>query len=528
MKKKLDPKRLQFELELLRARLREMLLLADEGREERIQKACSDFGFFCRTYFPHQCASNQSAFHDWVFNKAPGWGPGARVVVAAPRGNAKTTLLARLYVLWRIIRKDTKFAALIQDSTDQAEQSVEVVKIELEDNPRLARDFPDLTGPGRTWQKGEITTRNRIKVKAYGSGKRIRGANWMGRRPDLVIIDDLENDENVRTRAQREKLYRWFTNAVLKLGPPDGSAQTLMIGTVMHSDAVLVRVSRRPDFRFTRFKAVIRFPERMDLWEEWERVFRQDQRAAGAFYRDGKSEMDKGAEVLWPGVQPLYELMCERAVDREAFSMEMQNEPLDPESRKFPPENFTFFTDLPRLTLCVGALDPAMGKSTGDYTGIVVLGKGEDNKAYVLEADIARYAPTKAVERILHYQKKYGCVRWGVENVAFQAMIMDLLVQASLEKGVPVPAVGIKPRFAKEVRIEALAPHVANGVIRFDSRHSLLLDQLCEWPKSAHDDGPDALEMAFGLIHAATPIEFKTPKQGHAASGSLSGEKRGF
>ena len=523
MKKKLDSKRLQFELELLRTRLREMLLLADEDREHRIRAALADFGFFCRTYFPHQCASTPSAFHDWIFKKAPGWGPGAREVVAAPRGNAKTTLLARLYVLWRIIRRDTKFAALIQDSTEQAEQSVEVVKIELEDNPRLAGDFPDITGPGRTWKNGEITTRNRIKIKAYGSGKRIRGANWMGRRPDLIIIDDLENDENVRTKAQREKLYRWFTNAVLKLGPPDGSAQTLMIGTIMHSDAVLVRVSRRPDFYFTKFRAVIHFPEHMDLWEEWERIFRLDQEAAGTFYRDRKSGMDKAARVLWPGVQPLYELMCERAVDREAFSMEMQNEPLDPESRKFPPENFTFFTDLPRMVLCVGALDPALGKTTGDYTGIVVLGKDENNKAYVLEADIARYAPIKAVERILHYQKKYGCVRWGVENVAFQAMIMDLLVQASLEKGVPVPAVGIKPRFAKEVRIEALAPHVANGVIRFDSRHSLLLDQLCEWPKSAHDDDPDALEMAFGLIHAATPIEFKTPK-----SGSLSREKRGF
>ncbi|MDY7002337.1 MAG: phage terminase large subunit, partial [Thermodesulfobacteriota bacterium] len=323
-------------------------------------------------------------------------------------------------------------------------------------------------------------------------------------------------------------LYRWLKNAVLKLGPPDGSAQTIMIGTVMHSDAVLVRVSRRPDFHFTRFRAVIKFPARMDLWEEWERIFRRDRDGASAFYKDRKCEMDKGSQVLWPGVQPLYELMCERAVDREAFSMEMQNEPLDPESQKFKPENFTFFTDPPRMVLCVGALDPALGKTTGDYTGIVVLGKGEDNKAYVLEADIARYTPAKAVERILHYQKKHGCVRWGVENVAFQAIIMDLLVQASLEKSIPVPALGIKPRFAKEVRIEALAPHVANGVILFNSRHSLLLDQLFEWPKSAHDDGPDALEMAFGLIHAATPIEFKTPKQGRLKPGSKSGEKRGF
>lgn len=63
----------------------------------------------------------------------------------------------------------------------------------------------------------------------------------------------------------------------------------------------------------------------------------------------------------------------------------------------------------------------------------------------------------------------------------------------------------------KRSRITALQPLVAQGMIRFSRRHTLLLEQLRQFPLGAHDDGPDALEMAVSAALRArgmTTVEY--------------------
>jgi len=518
MRKVLDKRQLRQDFEILREELRRMELLSDAEREVRRARAPQDFRFFCETYFPHLLKFKPSKFHEWFFKAAGEWAgvPGIKVEIAAPRGNAKTTL-ARMYVLWRLVRQDVHVVPFISDTVDQAQANLEFIKIELEENPRLARDFPEIVGIGRVWQAEEIFTRSGVKIKVYGSGKRIRGANYLGYRPDLIVLDDLENDENVRTKEQRDKLEHWFSHSVMELGPPDGSAQFLYIGTILHYDSLMMRVKRRGDFLFHKFKALIRLPERMDLWERWERIWREDtslnKAAARRFYEANREEMERGAEVLWPEAQPLYYLMGKRAANRPAFNAEYQNEPLDEELAVF--RHLQFYREAPRGLITYGAVDPALGKTRGDYTAIVVVGRDRrDGKIYVLHADIGRFPPMKTVEKIIELQRRFRCVRWAVEEVAFQEMFKQVLVAESLKAGVPVPAVGVRNRVAKEIRIESLGPHVENGVILFDPRHTTLIEQLQFYPLAEHDDGPDALEMAFRIAYTrADPRSVRTPRK---------------
>jgi hypothetical protein len=65
-----------------------------------------------------------------------------------------------------------------------------------------------------------------------------------------------------------------------------------------------------------------------------------------------------------------------------------------------------------------------------------------------------------------------------------------------------VPALPVIPHTDKDLRIEALQPHVVNGLIRFHPSQTTLLQQLRHWPKADHDDGPDALEMLWKLAVA--------------------------
>jgi len=44
---------------------------------------------------------------------------------------------------------------------------------------------------------------------------------------------------------------------------------------------------------------------------------------------------------------------------------------------------------------------------------------------------------------------------------------------------------------------------ISTGTLRFSRNHRLLLDQLRQFPEAAHDDGPDALEMAVSLVKSS-------------------------
>ncbi|KLU14810.1 phage protein, partial [Xenorhabdus griffiniae] len=181
---------------------------ADERRRQ-VDDAAEGYSFFVQTYFPHYVRHpSRSQLHNYLFTRLPQIvaSPAAESdAIAAPRGEAKSTLVSQLFVLWCIIRGIKRYPVIIMDSIDQAYPMLEAIKAELEYNPRLCNDYPDICGQGRTWQMGTIVTRNNIKVTVAGSGKKLRGLRHGPYRPDLVVLDDIENDEAVRNPEQRDK-----------------------------------------------------------------------------------------------------------------------------------------------------------------------------------------------------------------------------------------------------------------------------------------------------------------------------------
>ncbi|MBF0401312.1 MAG: phage terminase large subunit [Magnetococcales bacterium] len=460
--------------------------------------------FFAKTYFPHFVTSHQSLLHDWLFDRLPRLGQtkgaGAHLAVAAPRGEAKSTLCSRIFILWRVVTGRSRYALIIMDAYEQAATMLETIKAELEENPRLAMDFPKACGPGAVWREDVIVTTGNTKIQAFGSGKRMRGLSHGPNRPDLVICDDLENDENVRSRIQRDKLESWFKNAVLKLGPPDDSMSVVVIGTVLHHDSLLSRLLRDSMWETKRFAAIVRWPDRMDLWEQWEERLRSDgEAAADLFFQHQRKAMTAGAVVSWPGVRPIEALMKIRVRDGvNSFDSELQNAPLS-ENATF--ANLQFWHEPKPDWLYFGAVDPSMGKSggRGDPSAILVGGlDGSTGKLSVVEADIQQRTPDRIIDRVIQLQRQYACLVWAVETVQFQEFFKDELVRRSAKAGLPVPARGVKPTTDKVLRISSLQPHVANGLILFHPKQTILLEQMRHWGESdSHDDGPDALHMLW-------------------------------
>ncbi|ECI5306774.1 hypothetical protein DU260_26145, partial [Salmonella enterica subsp. salamae] len=159
-------------------------------------------------------------------------------VVAAPRGEAKTTLGQQLFDLWCVVRELKKFIIIAFDTAAQSAESLEVIKAELLYNAGLSMDFPEACGQGRVWRIGCILTATGIKIEAAGQGQSLRGRKHGAYRPDLVHLDDLENDENVVTPKQRDKLEKWLNSTVLPLGGPGVKLDVIYVGSILHYDSV--------------------------------------------------------------------------------------------------------------------------------------------------------------------------------------------------------------------------------------------------------------------------------------------------
>jgi predicted phage terminase large subunit-like protein len=473
---------------------------------ERRRTATADFEFFARTYFPHYVKKANSRLHDYLYQRLPEIANSDKSetdAIAAPRGEAKSTITSQIFVLWCVITERKWYAMIGMDAFDQAAIMLEAIKAELESNPRLAMDFPEATGGGRVWQAGVIVTRNDRKIEAVGSGKRIRGRRHGPHRPDLFVGDDLENDENVRSPEQRDKSCNWITRAALKLGGAGDKFDCILIGTILHYDSMLARFMKNPLWRSVKFKAIIRWPDNMELWDVWENtLMSQGDELANAYYQAHKLEMDAGAEVSWPAGRPLVDLMRIRARDGHAsFDSELQNDPLSDDDAPFA-KAIQFWVNRLAEWLFFGACDPSLGKAgaSRDPSALLVGGFNRETGILdVVEAAIRKRLPDRIIEDVITLQAQYHCLLWGVEAVQFQEFLRTELVKRAAIRGIPVPARPIMNHTDKTLRIETLQPHMVNGLIRLHASQSTLIDQLRHFPKADHDDGPDGLEMLWKI-----------------------------
>lgn len=488
------------EIEELKLYLKALPKLADEGRAERIKKATDDYRSFMHTYLPHQVEfqfEETSAFRNFVYDDLPNIIDTNRLIeLEAYRGGAKTTVISRGMTLWVMLTERKKYGVLLSSTNDVVVESMETIKAELEDNATLRADFD--VEIGTPWTDNEIVFYVKgkpVKIKAAGAGKKIRGSNFMGKRPDWIVLDDIENDENVESKTQRDKIYRWFIKAIMKLPSRKSKTHTFMIvGTRLHHDSLLARISKRSDCYHRNFPLVIEMPSRLD-----------------ELTKENLSLDIVGDAVLDDPDIDVLSVFADFLEDKESFYSELQNQPISSEGLTF--GKYTTYSELPLIDSWTIGIDPALGKTKGDYFAIAALGHCKTLKRYYAKVVGYKTKPEQMIPLLIALYSTLRSngvpIKIAIETVQFQEFFKDSLKTKAIESGIHLPIVEIKNTAAKELRIDSLSPHISDGTILIDQNSHLLIEELGTYPKAAHDDLLDALEMAWRIAFRGAALDMK-------------------
>jgi predicted phage terminase large subunit-like protein len=463
---------------------------------------------------PMHFRRSPSAMHRWLAGQLDSLSDcrGRKINVIGPRGGAKSTLVTLAFVLRAALEGWEPYIWVVSDTVHQAVAHLENIKAELADNPRLAERY-GLGGAGwPIWRATTVELPNHVRIEALSVGQRLRGKRHGAARPSLIVCDDLQNDSHMESAHQRARSERWFQGSLLKAGTSE--THLINLATALHRDALALALDRTPGWTSRIFRAIEKWPGDMALWHQWQAIYANmddpdREQHALEFYQQRREAMDAGAELLWPEEESLYTLMRMRAEGGAvAFEREKQGSPANPDLYEWPDEYFVreiWFDEWPdQFQIKTIALDPSKGRDghLGDYSAFVLLGIDAEGTLFV-EADLARRPVAQIVADGVALCQAFQPDAFGIEVNQFQDLLGDQFVDAFRTAGMwRLSPWSIENRINKQVRIRRLGANLARRRLRFKTASpgtSLLVEQLREFPVGAHDDGPDALEMAIRL-----------------------------
>lgn len=424
--------------------------------------------------------------------------------IIAPREHGKSTFSSFAMPTWSALYKKKQFIFFISSNGDISANFLEKTKKALE-SQAIIEDF----GPqkGRSWNSEEICLKNGTWICCSGWKSGLRGIN-KDTRPDLIILDDLEDKSVMESESLRQKLETCFNEEIGRLGTYN--TDFFYIGTLLSEDSLLARVTKMPAWKSLILKRVISFPENEQLWEEWRKLYRNiaDENRfdnAWKFYEQNKHEMIKGSKVLWNDKVPsdktmypggYYNVMLDReAFGEDAFWKEDQSEPRNSSDMPFKVQRYwqSLYDEPPKIEKLKLTIDPSEGK--GQDSTSYTLGGSLNGAIIVREGQLKNHKLNAILERTAWFINEYSEIDEVIfEENTYKEDGTEQLRQYLVEKGCYRKVTGFRSTTNKHNRIMQMEPDMNNGVILFNNLNVEYNNEVLKYhAKAKHDDAPDGL-----------------------------------
>ena len=471
---------------------------------QALKKLKNNMALFGKYCFPTALKKTTPPFHTDIY-KYLADEEKKRVLIAAPRGTAKSTVTTLIYPLWRAAFKasdEELFIVIISESQAQSINFLSRIKYHLTFSQEFKRVFGDL-GPetASRWTHTDIILANQTRIVAFGTGQRVRGFLQGDTRPNLIIVDDFESELNAYTPEARAKNRKWLTEAVIPSLSDDG--KIAMIGTVISEDCFLCWAKESSAWAVLWFS--IWNDEEKSIWPERfpkERILsiKEEFKSVGNINGFFQEYMNIAQSPEDAPFQPNWIKMHHWEYTRiQGQNCLIKNKGLENEKTK-PVELYT-------------GVDPASSLSTrADYFVITTIAIDAENNKYIVDIYRNRISPAEQPKLIINTYKKFKPRRIKIETVGYQEALRTAVRELMKEESLYIPGLesGVKPRNSKSERLLSLVPLFAKGTFYFRPEDIKAQQEFLSYPKGKHDDIMDSIWTA---LDGAKPCRIKDFKK---------------
>lgn len=427
-----------------------------------------------------------------------------RVVIAAPRGFAKSSIISKIYPLWCALFMKKKEICIISASEGLAVEHIRWIKGEIEGNKTINGLWGNLISD--KWTENHLIIKHKngweTVIRARGAGGQIRGF-----RPDALIVDDIETDDSVESEEQRKKLKDWLFRACINTLLPGG--QFVVIGTVIHHLSVLNDLLSSPNgWVKRRYKA----------------------------YFDGIEE--EGHE-LWKDKRPHAWLQeRKKEIGSHRFYAEFMNNPISDETAPIQEKHIRYWETLPAQLSIVITLDPAYSDDeASDYKTVVAVGSDEKGNRYLIDYIRTHDSFGSFIDQAFNLYLRYKDITtaFGVPDGGVEKQTFKTISDKAFERRLSIPIVplknqvmtasGITVRKKRSRIVAALQPIFERGQYYIHANHIEARDELLTIGSSRWDDIVDALAYAETII---TPIYYSSKSYSKDTAPSMAGASSGY
>ena len=298
---------------------------------------------------------------------------GGEIPLCIFRGGCKTTF-CEWGILWAMMYGWQKFGVIVASSMGMSRKIITNVKINLNLNPLLAEDFPEVCYPIACLER--VTQRARAQmldgkpteisftadmiqlpnidgaassqaiVMGVGADSSFRGLRVGKQRPTVVLIDDPQTNKSANSLTQTESRWENITSSMKGLAGPGVALAMVATITVIKKDDLAERILQQ--WNGKRFGILRTMPKNLQAWDKYNDEYQhikldvsdlqERARLINQYYIDHREELDEGAEATWESnyakneVSAIQHAMNLYYFDRKAFWSEYMNEPVDEEN----------------------------------------------------------------------------------------------------------------------------------------------------------------------------------------------------
>ena len=414
-------------------------------------------------------------------------------VVESFRGSAKSTTVTcdlPLYLAFfgktEWFPEQINYAMIISETSTQAQDLIREIRNSFDESEALQQAM-ELTIARADELEFKVGDRY-FSLVAKGAGQSMRGIKRRGNRPQIFLVDDLEDDEAVMNKESRRKLKNWFFKVLLPSRDPN-NYKIFFVGTPLHDDSLLANLMSDSDW------CPIKFPI-----------------------------MDDDGNAAWHDRFPKKWIDKEMAKFRKqgmgkAFYQEYMLQVVDDEDAVFSKDNFTYFDIgdmtkfLPQMNVFT-SVDLAISKEDyADYTVITTIAVNSDNHWFILNQDVGKYSMIETINVLFGQISKYRPQLLILETVAYQ-MAFKQQVEVEMLRRNSFIRIETTKKMKKEMKIMSLQPRYAQQSVHHPKGESSWIKDLEEQltmfrPEGAltkHDDQIDGLSMMNEYAYAPSDM----------------------